>query len=307
MPGRTDRTATRAERVTHNRRVRAGRTVAASLVLCLLIAIVAWGVISLQRSRAAHAQPSQSPPTTSSAPASSAPTPTPAPEPAPAPIPVVQTAVQLAAVPYPGAPATTPTVISSLKPKHKYIAFTFDDGYGFQLPMLDLLEKYNAKCTVFLLGAWATSNKPILERLNNDGFEIANHTWSHADLTKLSAAQVEAELTKDQQLISSVTGNQAPYMRPPGGATNTTVKTVAAKLGYKIILWNRSFGDSMTNPTPQKVYDAVVAGGIKPGDIILGHWGSPNTYEALKRLLPELKAQGFEFVTISELIADSQP
>ena len=174
--------------------------------------------------------------------------------------------------------------------------------------MLELLQKYDARCTTFVLGNWAVDNKATLKKLDAAGFEIANHTWDHKSLTKLSDAQIESELLKTQKVISAVTGNQAPYMRPPFGATNSNVKGVVAGLGYKQIMWNRSFGDSGRGATTDKLYANVVTsnGGIKPGDIILCHWGSEATYNAMKVILPELKSQGYEFVTISELIADSK-
>ncbi len=219
-------------------------------------------------------------------------------------------AVRRAAVPFPGAPALPASTksLSHLTPKHKYVAITLDDGYGFQPKMLDLLESYGARCTTFLIGSWAASNKSILKRLNKDGFEIANHTWDHKALTKLSSAQIASELTKTQAVISSVTKNQAPYMRPPGGATNANVRAVAASKGYRVIMWNRTFGDSGRGATPKKLYDNVMHldGDLKPGDIILCHWGSKVSYEAMKQVLAELKAQGYQCVTISELIADSK-
>jgi peptidoglycan/xylan/chitin deacetylase (PgdA/CDA1 family) len=218
-------------------------------------------------------------------------------------------AVRRAAVPFPGAPALPASTksINHLHPKHKYVAITLDDGYGFQPKMLDLLESYDAHCTTFLIGSWAANNKSILRRLNQDGFEIANHTWDHKALTKLSSAQIESELAKTQTVISSVTHNQAPYLRPPGGASNNHVRQVAADKGYRVIMWDRTFGDSGRGPTPAKLYDnaMVMGGGIKPGDIILCHWGSKISYQAMKRVLADLKAQGYQCVTISELIADS--
>ena len=216
-----------------------------------------------------------------------------------------------AAVAYPGAPAlsaATPS-LNHLRPKHKYIAITLDDGYAFQPKMLELLQQYDAHCTTFLIGSWAAANKPILKRLDKAGFEIANHTWDHKTLTRLSSSQVESEFSRTQKVISSVTGNQAPYMRPPGGGTNSSVKAVAARMGYRVVMWDRSFGDSGRGATPEKLYNNAIvsAGGVKPGDIILCHWGSKMSYEAMKRVLPDLKAQGYEFVTISELVADSAP
>lgn len=216
-------------------------------------------------------------------------------------------AVSEAAVQFPDAPSVKPASFGQLEPEHKYVAITIDDGGGFQPEMLDLLIEYDARCTTFVLGNWASENKSALKKMHENGFEIANHTWDHKLLTKLSDSEIESELLRTQKVITKVTGNQAPFMRPPGGATNSRVKGVVAELGYKQVLWNRSFGDTGRGATTKKLYANVMTanGGIKPGDIILCHWGSEPTYKALKKILPELKAQGYECVTISELVADS--
>jgi peptidoglycan-N-acetylglucosamine deacetylase len=218
-------------------------------------------------------------------------------------------AVAHAAQPYPGARAissTTPS-ISQLKPKHKYIALTLDDGYNFQPEFLKLLEKYDAHCTTFLIGAWAASHKREVKLMKKAGFEIANHGWSHPFMSRQSTSQIQSELKRTQRAISAVTGNQAPYMRPPYGDTDAHVKAASAALGYRVVLWNRSFGDSGGNPTAARVTKTVTRnGGIKRGDVILCHWGSKGTYAALKKLLPKLKAKGYKFVTVSELVADSK-
>jgi len=218
-------------------------------------------------------------------------------------------AVSRAAQPFPGAraiSATTPS-ISQLKPRHKYVALTLDDGYNFQPEFLKLLEKYDAHCTTFLIGSWAASHKHEMKLMKKAGFEIGNHTWTHAFLTRLPSSQIQSQLRRTQKVISSVTGNQVPYLRPPYGDTDPHVKAAAAALGYRIVLWNRTFGDSGGNPTAARVTKTVTRnGGIKRGDVILCHWGSKGTYQALKKLLPKLKAKGYKFVTVSELIADSK-
>lgn len=219
-------------------------------------------------------------------------------------------AVQKASVPFPDAPALSGSTksISQLRPRHKYIALTLDDGYDFQPEMLEYLKAHNVRCTTFLVGTWASGHAKEVKRMRDAGFEIANHTWSHPFLTRLSSSGVRRELTRTQRVLTRVTGNQAPYLRPPFGDTDSGVKSAAAGLGYRVVLWNRSFGDSGRGPTPKKLYNNVMKsrGGVKPGDIILGHWSSKPTYEALKKVVPELQAQGYEFVTISELIADSK-
>jgi len=257
---------------------------------------------------AATATPVAIPATVTPEPAQLPETVTPDPEPAKTVTNDAPAAVKDAAVHFPNAPSVKPASISQLKPKHKYIAITIDDGGGFQPEMLDLLLKYDARCTTFVLGNWASQNKSALKKLDAAGFEIANHTWDHKTLTKLSDSQIESELLRTQKVISAVTGNQAPYMRPPGGATSARVKGIVADMGYKQVMWSRSFGDSGRGATTKKLYENVVTsnGGIKPGDIILCHWGSKASYKAMKVILPELKAQGYEFVTVSQLIADSK-
>ncbi len=241
-------------------------------------------------------------------PASSENSKTPATTPSTSKVSAANDAVAKAAVSFPGAPSVKPRSIARLKPKHKYVAITLDDGYGYDPKTLKLLQKYDARCTTFLLGEWMSRNGKIVKKLDRAGFEIANHTWDHKDLTTLTDEQIRSELRRTQKVISSITGDQAPYMRPPGGATNRRVKEIAADMGYKVVMWNRTFADSSSKASPARAYRSVMErdGGVQPGDIIVCHWGSENTYEALKRILPELKAQGYEFVTVSELIADSR-
>lgn len=208
------------------------------------------------------------------------------------------------ALPYPGATAVDPLVIRSLKPKRKLIAITLDDGIPFDTRMLTLFEQSNVRCTTFVLGTFARSRPDLMKRLKEDGFEIANHTWDHKSLTKLSEGGIRSELSRTQAQISKTTGNQAPYMRPPGGAYNKTVTRIAGSMGFRVVLWNRSLADTSRSATVTQLYKNAVTG-AKSGDIILCHWGRPYTYEAMKLIIPELKKQGFEIVTLSEMIADS--
>jgi peptidoglycan-N-acetylglucosamine deacetylase len=214
-------------------------------------------------------------------------------------------AAAAAAVRYPNPPATAPHSIGGLHPKHKYVAITLDDGTPFDTRILELFEQRGWTATTFLLGKMVAGNPTIVQRLNKDGFEIANHTWDHATLTKLSEASVRSELSKTQTAISKITGNQAPYMRPPGGATNASVKAVAGSMGYNVVLWNKSFADTSGSATPEQCA-ANALKNLAPGDIILCHWGRPATYGAMQILLPELERRGYRVVTVSELIADSK-
>jgi peptidoglycan/xylan/chitin deacetylase (PgdA/CDA1 family) len=210
-------------------------------------------------------------------------------------------AVRADALPYPNTPPVTPASFSHVTTSKKLVAITLDDGIPFNTKILDLFEKRGTKATTFVLGEFAARRPELLKRLRDDGFEIANHTYSHPNLAKLSDAEIRSQLSRTQAAISKVTGNQAPYLRPPGGATNSRVKRVAAEMGYKIVLWDKTFADTSKYATPDKLFHNVMDG-LKPGDIILCHWGGKSTYEALQLILPEMERRGFTPVPISVLL-----
>jgi peptidoglycan/xylan/chitin deacetylase (PgdA/CDA1 family) len=211
-----------------------------------------------------------------------------------------------AALPYPGAPAIpVQESISQTHPRNKLIAITLDDGIPFDMRLLDLLEQHHVQATTFVLGQFAASHPELIRRLKKDGFEIANHSWDHPFLTKLSDSAVRSQISRTQAAISKVTGNQAPYLRPPFGATDSRIKRIAASMGYRIVLWDRTFADTSPSATPRQLYKNVIVG-LQPGDIILCHWGQHDTYAAMKLILPELQREGFTPVTLSELLANSK-
>jgi peptidoglycan/xylan/chitin deacetylase (PgdA/CDA1 family) len=195
-----------------------------------------------------------------------------------------------------------------MNPRHRYIALTLDDGYNFQPALLALLEKYNVRCTTFLIGSWASTHRGEVKSMAAAGLEVANHTWSHSFLTRISPTAMTAQLLRTQKLLLSITGKNVPYLRPPYGDTNPSVKTTAARAGYRLVLWSKTFGDSGRGITAEKAYNNVMRrwGPVVPGDVILCHWGSRESYVALQRIIPELQAKGFTFVTVSELVADSK-
>lgn len=218
---------------------------------------------------------------------------------------VATNAIAAAAVPFPDAPSVEPRTISHLSPSEKMIAITLDDGGNYDERLLTLFEDNDLHLTTFLLGSFVKNNPKFTERLVKDGFEIANHTWDHGDLARMDSSEIKTELTRAQKAISAHTGNQAPYMRPPGGATDSTVKQTSAKLGYTVILWNKSFADTSKVATGDRLYHNVVDG-AKSGDIVLCHWGGKATYDGMKLIIPELKRRGFKIVSISEMLAASK-
>jgi len=135
-----------------------------------------------------------------------------------------------------------------------------------------------------------------------------NHTWDHAALTRLSSSQMKSELSRTQKVISSVTGNQAPYMRPPGGATNASVKALAASMGYRSSCGTARLAtrDAARRQRSSTTMQSSVAEGEarRHHPVPLGLEGLIRGNEARA---PGLEGAGLRVRDHLELIADSKP
>lgn len=180
----------------------------------------------------------------------------------------------------------------------KLVALTYDDGPNGESTtiILDVLKENNAKATFFMLGKNVYNFKEQAIRTANEGHELANHSYSHPQLTKLSVARINQEIQGTQKAISSVTGITPKLLRVPYGAFNQTVKNNA---GLPLIQWNIDTLDWKTR-SAKKTIDAVL-NNVKDGDIVLMHSIHISTAEATKTIVPELIKRGYTLVTISEL------
>lgn len=186
-----------------------------------------------------------------------------------------------------------------IDPQKPSIALTFDDGPGPRTAeLLDALEKYNAHATFFMLGNKIPSYPDVVKKMEEIGCELGNHSYDHADLTKLSAAQIASEMSQTNGNLQNIVGSGATVMRPPYGAINSTVRSA---VGLPMILWNIDTLDWKTRNT-QSTIDAVM-GKAKDGDIILMHDIHTETIDAALQLIPKLQEAGFQLVTVSELAA----
>lgn len=181
----------------------------------------------------------------------------------------------------------------------KLIALTFDDGPHSDVTprILDTLEKHGAKATFFIVGNRVDSCKKIVKRAHSLGCEIGSHTWSHKNLTKITFVQMKGEMLKSADAISAVTGVPVKIMRPPEGGYNDTVKK---NIQYPMIMWSVDSND-WKHRDAKKDYDAVM-NAVFDGAIILMHDLYPATAEAVEKLIPDLMAKGYKFVTVSELM-----
>lgn len=179
------------------------------------------------------------------------------------------------------------------------IALTFDDGPYPKVTghILDVLEKNGVCATFFVLGSRIEGHEDMLTRMDELGCEIGNHSFSHADLTRLSKADCQRELSDTDAEIRRVTGHEASVVRPPYGYYNKTVMSAA---GRPLILWTVDTND-WRGKAPGEIADYVIQQ-AKEGSVILMHDQQTQTADAMEMIIPTLIEEGFRFVTISELI-----
>ena len=194
----------------------------------------------------------------------------------------------------------------------KVIALTFDDGPwdSTTQAILDILKENDAKATFYTVGQMISGHEDLLKRAVNEGHELATHTWDHAEgsgqgvsLILMSSEERKAEIEKGLQAIRDATGTEPSLMfRAPGGNFDQSVASdlnglVTAEIGWNIDTtdWKRPGADTIA----QRIES------VGPGGIVLMHDGGGDhtqTVEGLRQALPKLKAQGYTFVTVEELL-----
>lgn len=185
----------------------------------------------------------------------------------------------------------------------KRIALTFDDGPDPDVTpqILAILEKYNAKATFFMLGSRVQYYPDIANDVFKGGHEIGNHTWNHPVLTKMSEAQILKEYMTTEQAIIEAIGTNSTIFRPPYGASNSLVK---ATIDSPQINWSIDTLDWKFRSAP-KILPAIKST-LHNNAIILMHDIHLSTAEGLEDVLQYLRGEGFEFVTVSEILNDKE-
>ena len=189
-----------------------------------------------------------------------------------------------------------------------FIAMTFDDGPSEKLTpkLLNLLAAHHIKATFFVIGQEVADYPEIVARAAREGHEIANHSWSHPNLGKMSDESVRRELRRTDDAIKQAIGKRPTLMRPPYGSLSTRQKHwIHDEFGYEIVLWDVDPLD-WKRPGPTTVCNRILRE-TRAGSIVLSHDIHPGTIEAMPTTFDQLEAKGFKFVTVSELIAMETP
>jgi peptidoglycan/xylan/chitin deacetylase (PgdA/CDA1 family) len=195
--------------------------------------------------------------------------------------------------------------VSYVDPNRKLMAFTFDDSPAKTLEnILAVFVEYNennpdcmATATLFVNGGLITEDSTATLRAATAlGFELGNHTQSHVDLTTLPIEMLNAEIDATDRALSRIDGKERHLLRAPFGRINPLVK---AQAPAPILNWSIDTLD-WTGISPKKIYESIFDN-LFSGAIVLMHDGYPFTVQALKQLLPDLKAAGYQIVNISAL------
>ena len=191
------------------------------------------------------------------------------------------------------------------KTEEKKIALTFDDGPSRRHTeeILSVLAEYNISATFFVIGENAVKDPERILSIAEAGHEIGNHTYTHAYISKITERQLRDELQKTEDALVKITGQRPRVFRPPGGYYNDASLAIVTEMGYKSVLWSLDTRD-WSMPESDTVFSCVEENATA-GDIILFHDLEDKrlpTPKALRKIIPYLLENGYEFVTVSQLI-----
>ncbi|WP_040953092.1 polysaccharide deacetylase family sporulation protein PdaB [Gorillibacterium massiliense] len=198
-----------------------------------------------------------------------------------------------------------PAAVFNVKTDKKMIALTFDISWGEKRPeqIADVLKKKGvADATFFLSSAWSESHPKVVEKLVKDGFEIGSHGHKHENYSKLKPNEVREQIVTAHRILTDLTKKAPTLIRLPNGDFNKEVLQTANELGYSVIQWDTDSHD-WENPGVDTIVNRVLSG-AHPGDIVLLHASDTcqQTDEALPIIIDKLRAQGYDFVSVSELL-----
>lgn len=185
------------------------------------------------------------------------------------------------------------------KKNRKVVALTFDDGPNPATTnqALGTLSKYGIKATFFVLGKNVSGNEEILKRMKAYGHVIGNHSWSHPVLSKLSLDEAKKQITDTEDALTKVLGSSSKLMRPPYGAITDDIRN---SLDLSFIMWDVDSLDWKSKNEAAILTE--IQREVKNGSIILMHDIHAETVNALPKVIDYLKGQGYDFVTVPDLL-----
>lgn len=190
------------------------------------------------------------------------------------------------------------------------VAISFDDGPSphHTADILEVLNNYKVSATFFVLGSQVEHHPDILRKIHNNGHEVANHSYSHANFSEISLNQVINEIETTNDIIESQIGYKPEVIRPPYGYISDSQLDYFSNKDYKFVNWSLDTRDWNEEINNSDIMLARVKRLLHPGAIILLHDGGgdrSNTVEFLPYLIEYIKESGYELVSVSELLQDN--
>ena len=217
-----------------------------------------------------------------------------------------------------GAEGQPPTGMASSQELQKYDAYylgdtdqkiiylTFDAGYenGYTPDILNALKKHKVKAT-FLVGNFVETQPDLIQRMLEEGHQVANHTYSHPNMSAISTTNdFQKELERLEKAYVEITGKpMVKYYRPPQGKYSVSNLKMAKELGYKTFFWSLAYVDWYNDkqPTKEQAYKKLL-GRIHPGAIVLLHSTSRTNAEIMDELLTKWEEMGYSFGVLDEIV-----
>ena len=192
----------------------------------------------------------------------------------------------------------------------KKLALTYDDGPNdpYTLRLMEVLAKHDVRATFFAIGRYVQQKPQILRELVNSGHVVGNHTYTHPQLMFESENQIRSQLSMCQNILNDTLGMHVNLFRPPFGGRRPAVLRIAREMKLEPVMWSITSYD--WKPTTPERIEQHVRRQLKGGDVILLHDGGhvemgadrSHTVKVTDRLITKYKAEGYEFVTIPELM-----
>ncbi|MCD5406770.1 MAG: polysaccharide deacetylase family protein [Desulfotomaculum sp.] len=189
--------------------------------------------------------------------------------------------------------------------ERRAIALTVNVYWGDQylVPMLEIMAENNIKATFFIGGQWAEKSPELLTKISAAGHDIGSHGYSHPHPDQLSQAGNLREIKRSEKIINEITGRNINLFAPPYGEKGPAVLAATQEAGYQFILWSIDTID-WQRPAPEIIIERVITQAHN-GAIVLMHPTAP-TVQALPGIIEKLKNDGYQFVTVTELIQNIQ-
>ena len=200
----------------------------------------------------------------------------------------------------------TPRPVYRVDTGEKKLALTFNAAWddAFLDGLLSLLKAENVRATFFFVGAFAERYPEAVRKIVNAGHEPGNHSMTHPDLSRAPAETVLSEIMSCGDTLERLTGVRPTLFRAPSGAWTGETVRLAREAGLTTVQWSADSVD-WKDPSPETI-EARILKKASPGGILLFHVGKENTLKALPGILSALKAEGYSFVSVSDLLLEGE-